>query len=308
MISIIIPVFNEEEYLKFCLDSIICQYNDGNLEVIVIDDASTDRTFDIAKEYEKYTFIHVYHNAVNRGLSYSRNLGMALSKGSYIMFVDGDDFISPTAIANIENCVSISSPDIIIGMLYSFAELGVSRTYNDPSGTFLRGNYTIGEILVKMQVDNYKIAPSVKYIVAKDFVKKNKLHFSPIYHEDQLWSPTILVKSQNVEFLNNYFYHYRLHDYGLSQNLSFPVSRDYLYTINCLIKLSEYINDNDKKNFLLMRAGYLFEKIYASINNFSRGEMMVMGYLLNDYSENVERCKGYIKCETYEQIKRYMFK
>ena len=47
MISIIIPVFNEEEYLKFCLDSIICQYNYGNLEVIVIDDASTDRTFDI---------------------------------------------------------------------------------------------------------------------------------------------------------------------------------------------------------------------------------------------------------------------
>lgn len=306
MISIIIPVFNEEEYLRSCLDSIICQYIDDNLEIIIIDDASTDRTFEIAKEFEKYTFVRVYHNVVNRGLSYSRNLGMALSKGSYLMFVDGDDLIFPTAIANIEDCVSTSSPDIIIGMLYGFAEFGVTRKYNDPSGTFLRGKYAIGEILVKMQVDNYKIAPSVKYIVAKDFIKKNKLHFSSIYHEDQLWSPTILVKCKTLDFLNDYFYHYRLHNYGLSQNLSFPVSRDYLYTINCLIDLCEHTNDTDKITFLLMRAGYLFDKINASINNFSHEEIIVMGYLLGNYSENIERCKNYMRYETYERIKKYL--
>lgn len=90
MISIIVPVYNVERYLRKCLDSVIGQtYRD--LEVLIIDDGSTDGSGAICEEYEgKDKRIKVFHT-VNRGLSAARNLGLDEAKGEWIGFVDSDD-------------------------------------------------------------------------------------------------------------------------------------------------------------------------------------------------------------------------
>lgn len=92
-LSIIIPVFNGEKYIKNCLDSILTDISD-NQEVIVVNDGSTDNTKQILLDYKKkHGNISIYNNE-NHGVSYSRNYGIDVAKGEYIMFVDADDILS----------------------------------------------------------------------------------------------------------------------------------------------------------------------------------------------------------------------
>ena len=94
LISIIVPSFNEEKNIRRCLDSILNQtWND--FEVICVDDNSTDSTFEIIKEYSvKDNRIKAYKNP-HKGVSSARNFGISKAEGSYIGFVDSDDFIQP---------------------------------------------------------------------------------------------------------------------------------------------------------------------------------------------------------------------
>jgi len=92
-ISIILPVFNEEEYIKATLDSIFNQDFD-DFEVIVVDDGSSDKTFDIVKEtFENSDINNQIIRQENRGAGAARNKGISLARGEYIVFVDGDDYI-----------------------------------------------------------------------------------------------------------------------------------------------------------------------------------------------------------------------
>ena len=94
LISIIIPVYNAEKYLPNCLDSVINQTY-KNLEIILVDDGSTDKSSEICDEYAQKDFrIKLIHKE-NGGVSSARNAGLALVSGDYIAWVDSDDFVAP---------------------------------------------------------------------------------------------------------------------------------------------------------------------------------------------------------------------
>lgn len=93
MISVIVPVYNVEPYLRKCLDSIVNQTY-RNLEILVIDDGSTDSSGKICDEYAQDSRVRVFHTE-NRGLSCARNLGVENAKGEWLGFVDSDDWIEP---------------------------------------------------------------------------------------------------------------------------------------------------------------------------------------------------------------------
>ena len=111
LISIIIPVYNVEKYLKKCINSVINQSH-KNLEIILIDDGSTDKSGIILDEYAKIDErIKVYHKK-NGGLSSARNYGIKRSNGNYICFIDSDDFISKYMIENLLNNLLKTQSDI----------------------------------------------------------------------------------------------------------------------------------------------------------------------------------------------------
>ena len=104
MVSVIIPIFNCQEYLARCLDSIINQtYED--LEIILINDGSTDKSFEICKEYADRDKRVVVKSIENSGSSIARNEGIRISKGEYIMFVDSDDYIDSTLVEELLNAI-----------------------------------------------------------------------------------------------------------------------------------------------------------------------------------------------------------
>lgn len=100
LISVVVPVYNVEKYLRKCIDSIINQTYE-NLEIIIVNDGSKDNSGQICDEYgEKYSdFIKVHHQ-INKGLSAARNKGLSLAKGAYITFIDSDDWIANDMIEN----------------------------------------------------------------------------------------------------------------------------------------------------------------------------------------------------------------
>ena len=103
LVSIIVPVFNVEKYIKESLESILSQTY-SNLEVIIIDDCSTDSTYEICSKYaDKNEKIKLYQTKSNKGTPSSpKNLGLKKATGEFILFVDGDDFIDISMIDNKE--------------------------------------------------------------------------------------------------------------------------------------------------------------------------------------------------------------
>ena len=113
-VSIIIPVYNSEKYLAKCLDSVIAQ-NYKNYEVIVIYDKSDDDGLSVLEHYSKnYGNIKIYHNKKKQGLSYAKNIGIEISTGKYITFVDSDDIVSANYISYLTEILEKNDCDISI--------------------------------------------------------------------------------------------------------------------------------------------------------------------------------------------------
>ena len=111
-LSIIIPIYDVESYLKRCLDSIVNQ-NSNNIEVIMINDGSTDNGPIIAEQYSRQYENFYLINQENKGLSGARNTGISASKGDYLWFVDSDDYIANDAVDKILDAIEVSNADII---------------------------------------------------------------------------------------------------------------------------------------------------------------------------------------------------
>lgn len=112
LVSIILPVYNGEKYLNECIDSILASTYQ-NLEIILIDDGSTDRSGPICDEYaEKDSRIKVIHQE-NRGLICARNCGLSVSNGTYIAFVDADDLVSPAFYEEMVSAMEAEHADLV---------------------------------------------------------------------------------------------------------------------------------------------------------------------------------------------------
>jgi glycosyltransferase involved in cell wall biosynthesis len=114
LISVIVPVYNVEKYLKKCLDSIL-QQTYKELEIIMVDDGSTDSSSEICDNYAKqYTNFYVIHKK-NAGLGLARNTGLKYVTGKYVTFLDSDDYLTPTCIENLYKNISQNHVDVCKG-------------------------------------------------------------------------------------------------------------------------------------------------------------------------------------------------
>ena len=120
-ITVIVPVYNVENYLNKCLDSLINQTY-KNLEIIVINDGSTDNSGEICQEYAQKDNRIVYIEKENGGLSDARNEGLERMTGSYVTFVDSDDWVEPDYVEVLHNKLIGYQADIAIGNYYSYNE------------------------------------------------------------------------------------------------------------------------------------------------------------------------------------------
>ena len=133
-ISVIIPVYNVEEYLEACLDSVICQ-TFTDIEVICVDDKSTDTSLDIINKYsQRDKRVKCIQNKQNHGLSFTRNVGIKAAKGEYIFFLDSDDEIVKDALEKLYKIANAKNYQMVFFdfvNLYESEQLENSLSYRD---------------------------------------------------------------------------------------------------------------------------------------------------------------------------------
>lgn len=122
-LTIIVPVYNVEKYLKKCLDSIVLQKTDYTYQVIVVDDGSTDKSSEILESYCGNKQIDVIHQK-NGGISNARNTGLGKVSSKYIMFVDSDDFLYENAVESLMSAAYRMDADIVQGSYFDIDEAG----------------------------------------------------------------------------------------------------------------------------------------------------------------------------------------
>ncbi|MDO5553870.1 MAG: glycosyltransferase [Planctomycetia bacterium] len=209
-ISVIVPVYNVAEWLEECLDSILNQ-TFQDLEVICVNDGSTDNSPDILKEYAaKDSRITIIHQE-NKGLSEARNTGMKVAKGDYILFVDSDDYIAVNlcelAIQNADS----TGADMI---MFEYYTIDNGKKTSLP---LLQTNavYTQDEERVKTVVENNW---SVwKFLWKTSFLRTNHLHFiAGIHFEDVPFSIKAAVLANKLATINASLYYYRIRETSIT--------------------------------------------------------------------------------------------
>ncbi len=229
-LSIIIPVYNLEEYLKRCLNSVMLQ-DTSEVEIIIVNDGSSDGTEKICNEYvEKYSNIKAYYKK-NEGLSIARNFGISKASGEYVLFLDGDDFLSRDALKNILNEINQGNSDVIIGkciLYYPMREKYVPCDYHLDRKII---NGLVKEELLKELLDGktYEWYACLN-IVRKKYLVKNKLYFKEkACFEDAMWTPELLFLAESVSCVDEPFYIYLQNREGsITASLSKKVYEDKL--------------------------------------------------------------------------------
>ncbi|CAI3342480.1 glycosyltransferase [Enterococcus cecorum] len=206
-ISIIVPVYNVEKYIKRCVDSLINQSYD-NLEIILIDDGSLDNSSKICDEYSLIDKrIKVIHKE-NGGLSDARNAGLFSSSGDYILYVDSDDYIEKDACLRFVNNIE-ESIDIIAG---AYREVNESKINLMKHTNLKEGKiYSAKNFVINSICKNEWYAPAWLNLYRREFLVNNNLYFKKgILFEDMEILPKIFLSNPKVKYLDYPFYNYMI--------------------------------------------------------------------------------------------------
>lgn len=239
-VSVIVPAYNVEEYIENCIISII-QQTYTNIEIIIIDDGSTDSTGKICDRLAKADKrINVIHQK-NQGLSQARNNGIKLASGEYISLIDGDDFVKKDFLRNMADAMK-DNVDVVVGGYKTVADTKKILYINKMSNSTLSGKDATIRLLTK-QEDFFVIAWNKLY-KRELFTKNNIWYPAKRIHEDNLTTYKLLSKARNVAIID---------------------SSDYLY-----VKRAGSITDKSKKDLQIQ------EKINAAneaIKYFPSGDL-----------------------------------
>jgi len=228
-VSIIIPVYNVQEYLPECLDSVIKQTID-NKEVIVINDGSTDKCYEILTEYKIKFPELIIINQKNKGISETRNAGLKAAKGEYIAFVDSDDFIELNMFEKMYNTAKRENADIVICNYI---------LYKDNSDEQNSDKFKVEGINKEGHIDKIK---ALKMFLLNDIkgYAWNKLHKRELFTRNKILFPNfvvcedtpvgflLLASSQKIYLMNEPLYYYRQREASLTRTFSIKSMQDLL--------------------------------------------------------------------------------
>ena len=289
MLSIIIPIYNSEQHLEKCLNSLVSQ-TCKNFEVILVDDGSTDCSAKLCNMYCSANSNFKYFYQSNEGPSAARNRGLKHVMGEFISFIDSDDYVANDYV---ETILGNMKYDILFFGIILQQDKGVSRlsTFNDSNKT------TLFE-LIMTQSDDCGYAFMVSKCFRKDIIISNHLQFDKKLHhfEDQLFTLEYIQKCKRINSISKSLYFY---NYGIGISSINPELNDFK-TIN--VKLSKVLrgyNDKDVVNYLMIRIiNYCFS---AFVHN--RCSLSYSYYKANEYiaKRNKKQLRKFLSDYSYDK-------
>ena len=206
LLSVVIPAYGVEDYLGACLDSVLADPAPG-VEVIVVDDASPDRSGEVAEKYaQQDSRVRVERLPENVGLGPARNIGLAKARGDYVWFVDSDDWLPAGSVAAVRDRLPATRPDVLV----------VDLVQSYPDGSEVPG--TPADLLAGVDepgsLRRYPHLLSLPHsactkIVRREFLDEIDLRFTPGWYEDCAFSHLLLLAAERIDVLDRVCYCYR---------------------------------------------------------------------------------------------------
>lgn len=253
-LSIIVPVYNVENYLRKCLDSILNQTL-TDIEVICVNDGSPDNSGEILKEYQKADNRVIIIEQENSGLGAARNTGISAARGEYIGFVDSDDFIDPTMYEKMCTKAYAQNADVVLCNIYLYyTDSGATTVFRD--NTFYENMSKTGSFTA---VEHPRILQFIGVwdrIYRRSFIEKERLRNpEKRIYEDVLFSVQTSVLAARIAIVNEPLYYYRKNT-GISIVDKEVVTDSYKFDfLKNLAESRAFLEDTNK--WLLLRKEFL---------------------------------------------------
>lgn len=271
--SVVVPVYNVENYLKYCLESIVNQTY-KNMEIILVDDGSTDKSSEICDFFKvKDNRIKVIHKE-NGGLSSARNTGIENSTGDYLIFIDSDDYWDDnTALEQVYNNLIQSKADVLMFGFKKYYEsnkvIEKSKYIFDRNMIDINSKKSTLNYLVK---NNLLISSACNKVIKADLFMKYDLKFKEgILSEDIDWNARLIINADSFDVLNNSFYIYRQRDYSITHSKTLNHIENLLDNLEFCIDILN--GDNSKVDFIdeyMSYVAYQYMTILVSIKQVSQ--------------------------------------
>lgn len=240
-ISIVVPVYNVEKYIKKCMDSLLDQ-DFEDYEIIVVNDGTKDNSMDYVRQVYKKTNKIVIYEQKNAGLSAARNSGIRLSRGKYILFCDSDDALEKDCLPRLYKEMEEKQLDVLLYDARMIEEDGTTSKENPYNRTNINDDMMSGcETLATLLDSNSYLASACLYIIKREVLITNKLFFEEgIFHEDELFTPVLLLNSNRVIHKNWLVYHRFIHEGSIMTGNNLAKRMEGLSIV--IQKLMEYID------------------------------------------------------------------
>lgn len=204
-VSVIVPVYNTEKYLKNCIDSLLKQ-NFEDYEIIVINDLSPGNAEEIIRSYNDKKIVYI-KNKTNKGIGYNRNLGIKKAKGEYVCFIDSDDYVKEDFISKMYNYSKENNLDLCV----------CDYVNVDEEGNKLK-EFNLSDFCITNYEENNKILCEINLapwnkLYKKDMLVKNKIEFSEtLKYEDLSFVALSIKNSKKIGKINEQLNYYTIHN------------------------------------------------------------------------------------------------
>lgn len=308
LISVVVPIYNVEQYIVPCIESIIKQTYQ-NLEILLIDDGSPDNCGRICEQYkQKDSRIKVVHKQ-NGGLSDARNCGLKLARGEYIIFIDSDDFVSTELIEK-----------LYFGIVKENAEIAAcyfEKVYDDKENIGekeickMDSSYTSKELLKRLYTDaNSPIAFVAwnKLYKKSLFTENNILYPFGKYHEDTFTTYKLIYSAKRIAIISEVLYYYRIRK-GSIMTEAFSIKR--LDNLLAMSNEIEYYSCRGEKELSALAfnryCGYCIRVYYQIKESRLKDFKNIQNMILIDYKKVWDKYNGRIELPNIKKIIYWMF-
>ena len=259
-VSIIIPIYQVEDYIERCITSVIHQtYNHSNIESILVDDCGTDSSIILAQKcidnYKGDIRFKIIHNEHNSGLSVSRNNGMRVATGDYIFFLDSDDYLSDDCIEKLMNAI------------YKHPEVEVvkgNHTDRNCNETIISAHIPFSIIknkeLMKLFFLGYVPCMAWNTLISRKLIERQNLTFMPyLIHEDALWSFYLFREVDSFMFVPDVTLFYEVNPHSIINEAHKDEGLHIRSIITILKDLQNHIEEQYYEGIIIYMTGMILE-------------------------------------------------
>lgn len=299
-VSVLVPVYNVERYLRECLDSVIHQTL-KDIEIICINDGSTDSSLNILEEYAAQDSRIRIINKENSGYGASMNIGLDSATGEYIGIVESDDFAAPEIFEDLYNIARENDADVVKSDFYYYS----TENNRTRKAGKIKQKYTNGIVSVKDNLEILKIVPSIWSAIYKsDFIKSNNIRFletSGASYQDTSFAFKTLSSAKRLMFTSKAYLYYRQD----SENASVKSKEKVFCICDEWEEITRFLNEKPEIKAVVNQVK-LSTQFNAYKWNAVRIDKSVRDEFINRYQDSFKKYyeNNEIKREFYKKVKK----